>query len=270
MLFLNLNGLFISQKFLKKQRQNNIGLYSAVKLERKLVQNYICDRSLNIFIFRFPNCDPCDPSLGSLENISPAQIYRADLTSVVFFFLSFVAIYFVNETYISSFQSFQILFFSVFLFLSYNFPIFYFLSFSSVFLCISPTFYFCLYLSVFYFLSCCLLLFSSDFLCLSSNFSFCFYLFLCLLLSFLAFFYFHSLQVFYDIPLTLLFILLHICVCVFFYYHYYYHLYPPVLLFCIFYLSVFCLPFLLIFLLFSFSFMPLIWLFCPLSLIILC
>ena len=48
-------------------------------------------------------CDPCDPSLGSLEDISPAQIYRADLTSVVFFLLSFVAIYSLNVTYISSF-----------------------------------------------------------------------------------------------------------------------------------------------------------------------
>ena len=39
-----------------------------------------------------------------------------------------------------------------------------------------------------------------------------------------------------------------------FYYYCYYHFYPPVLRFCIFYLSIFCLPFLLIFLLFSFSF----------------
>ena len=44
-------------------------------------------------------CDPCDPSLGSLEDISPAQIYCADLTSVVFFFLSFVAICSLNETH---------------------------------------------------------------------------------------------------------------------------------------------------------------------------
>ena len=47
------------------------------------------------------NCshDPCDPSLGSLEDISPAQIYRSDLTSVVFFLLSFIAIYSLNVTY---------------------------------------------------------------------------------------------------------------------------------------------------------------------------
>ena len=70
--------------------------------------------------------DPCNPSLGSLEDISPAQIYRADLTSVV-----------------SSFFP-SILLFSVFLFLCSTFPVFYFLPFSSVFLCISSTFSSCL------------------------------------------------------------------------------------------------------------------------------
>ena len=45
----------------------------------------------------------CNPSLASLEDISPAQIYHADLTSIVFFLLSFVAIYSLNKTYISSF-----------------------------------------------------------------------------------------------------------------------------------------------------------------------
>ena len=140
--------------------------------------------------------DPCGPSLGSLEDISPAQIYRADLTSVV-----------------SSFFP-SILLFSVFLFLCSTFPVFYFLPFSSVFLCISSTFSFCLSCLSFTFLLC-LLSFSSssNFLCLPSNFSFCFYLFLYLLLSFFAFFYFHSLSVFYSIPLTLFFILLRICVC---------------------------------------------------------
>ena len=78
-----------------------------------------------LFIIAVASCDLCDPSLGFLEDISPAQIYRADLTSVVFFPLSFVAIYSVNETYISSFQFFQILFFSVFLFLCSTFPLFY-------------------------------------------------------------------------------------------------------------------------------------------------
>ena len=107
------------------------------------------------------------------------------------------------------------LLFSVFLFLCSTFPVFYFLPFSSVCLSLHILYFlFLSFLSVFYFLSCCLLSFSSNFLCLPSNFSFCFYLFLCLLLSFFAFFYFHSLPVFYSIPLTLLFILLRICVCV--------------------------------------------------------
>ena len=35
------------------------------------------------------SCDPCDPSLGSLEDISPAQIYRAICS--------------LNEIYISPF-----------------------------------------------------------------------------------------------------------------------------------------------------------------------
>ena len=62
----------------------------------------------------------------------------------------------------------------------------------------------------------------SDYLSVSYDyviiyFSFCFYPFLCLLLSFLVFFYFHSLPVFYYIPLTLLFIIWRNCVyvCVF-------------------------------------------------------
>ena len=54
------------------------------------------------------------------------------------------------------------------------------------------------------------------------------------------------------------------------YYYYYYHFCPSVLLFCIFRLPIFCLPLLLIFLLFSFSFLFLIFLFFPLSLIFLC
>ena len=125
--------------------------------------------------------------LGLLsEDISPAQIHRADLTSVVFFLLSFVAIYSLNETYIF------ILVFSDPILFSLSFPVFYFpcLLLSIFFLCLSLHilyFLFLSFLSVFYFLSCCLLSFSSDFLCLSSNFSLCFYLFLCLLLSFLAF-----------------------------------------------------------------------------------
>ena len=94
---------------------------------------------------------------------------------------------------------------------SLSFPVFYFpcLPLSIFLLRLSLHILYFLFLSflyVFYLLSCYLLSFSSNFLCLPSNFSFCFYLFLCLLLSFFAFFYFHSLPVFYYIPLTFLFI----------------------------------------------------------------
>ena len=89
-------------------------------------------------------CDPCNPSLRSLENICPAQIHCADLKSVVFFLLSFVAIYSLNETYFSILVFSDPILFSLFLFLCSTFPVFYFLSFSSVFLCISSTFPFCL------------------------------------------------------------------------------------------------------------------------------
>ena len=104
---------------------------------------------LRLYLFRYPLFSfqicypsfslfsPCDPLLGSLEDISPAQIYCADLISAIFFLLSFVAIYSLNETYISSFQSFQILLFSDFLFLCCTFPVFYILSFTSVFLLLS-------------------------------------------------------------------------------------------------------------------------------------
>ena len=68
-------------------------------------------------------CDSCDLSLGSLEDISPAQIYCADFNSVVFFLLSFVVMYSLNETYI----------FFILVFI---------LSFSYICLCISSTFSF--------------------------------------------------------------------------------------------------------------------------------
>ena len=111
---------------------------------------------------------------------------------------------------------FFILVFSDPILFSLSFPVFYLpcLLLSIFLLCLSLHILYFLFLSFFYFLSCCLLSFSSDFLCVSSNFSICFYLFLCLLLYFLAFFYFHFLLVFYYIPLTLLFILFHIFVCV--------------------------------------------------------
>ena len=107
--------------------------------------------------------------------------------------------------------------------LSLSFPVFYFpcLLLSTFLLCLSLHilyFLFLSFLSVFYFLSCCLLSFSSNFLCLPSNFSFYFYLSLCLS------FYFPSLisstfilclsSILFLLLLTLLFILLRICVYV--------------------------------------------------------
>ena len=65
-----------------------------------------------------------------------------------FFLLSFVAIYSLNETCVFHFSLLRSYFFSLFLFLCSTFPVFYFLSFSSVFLCISSNFSssFCLFL----------------------------------------------------------------------------------------------------------------------------
>ena len=45
----------------------------------------------------------CNPSLGSLEDISPAKIFCTDFNFNVFFLLSFFVNYSLNETYISSF-----------------------------------------------------------------------------------------------------------------------------------------------------------------------
>ena len=58
------------------------------------------NRKITLLKFLQKACDPCSPSLGSLEDISPAQIYRENLSSVVFFVLSFVVIFSLNETYI--------------------------------------------------------------------------------------------------------------------------------------------------------------------------
>ena len=209
-----------------------------------------------ILFFRYC-CNPCNPSLGSLEDISPAQIYilcRPHFPC----FLPFLSCYLVSKCNI---HFFILVFLNPTLFTSLSFPVFYSpCLLLSIFLpCLSFHILYFLFLSflfVFYFLSCLpafLLSFPSDFFCLSSNFSFCLYLFICVLLSFFAFFYFHPLPVFYYIASTLLFILLHIRVCVFcgYYYYCYYYFYLPVLLFCIFYLSFSCLPFLLIFFIFS-------------------
>ena len=130
-------------------------------------------------------------------------------------------------------------------FLSLSFLVFFLpcLLFSIFLLCLSLHIIYFLFLilflslSVFYFLSCCLLSFPYDILCLSSTFS------VSLSLS--------SIFLFSFIILLLLFSLsFHVNV-------FYCHYYPPVLLFRVFYLSLFCLPFLLIstfFFLFFFSY----------------
>ena len=95
--------------------------------------------------------DPCDPSLGTLVDISPAQVYCANFNSTVFFLPTFIVIYSLNETYI-----FFILVFSypilLCLFLSSNSSLSVFLlclSLSILYFLFSPL---SLSLSVFYFL----------------------------------------------------------------------------------------------------------------------
>ena len=44
--------------------------------------------------------DPCYPSLGSLDNISPAQVYCTNLKYITFFLPSFVVICSLNKIYI--------------------------------------------------------------------------------------------------------------------------------------------------------------------------
>lgn len=106
--------------------------------------------------------DPCDPSLGTLVDISPAQVYCANFNSTVFFLPAFNVIYSLNETYI-----FFILVFSypilicLFLFLSSNSPlslfllclslsVLYFLFFPlSLSLCPPSTFFLCLTSAIF-------------------------------------------------------------------------------------------------------------------------
>ena len=128
-------------------------------------------------------CDPCNPSLESVEDFSPAKIYRTNLSSIVFFLLCFLVVFSLNETYIS-------LFYRSYSFLSLSFHVFYFpLS----------TFFFCLFLHILYSLFRLLSLFfyhllsfllSSIFLLRLSLFILCF-LFLFLSLS-LSVFYFAS------------------------------------------------------------------------------
>ena len=157
------------------------------------------------------SCDPCDPSLGSLEDIFLAQIYCADLTFVVFFLLSFVVIYSLNVTYIASFSSFQSFFPCVLLSLSSTF----YLSSLYVFLSISSTFSFCLCLSFTFFLAAFYLspltFFVYHLIFLSASISFFVFYFPSLLSS--TFILCLS-SILFPLLLTFLFILLRICVCV--------------------------------------------------------
>ena len=196
----------------------------------------------------------CDPSLGSLEDISPAQIYRANFISVVFF-LHCCYRFSKRNIYLFILVFSDPILFCLFIFLSSIFPVFYFLSFSSVFLCIS------------------LILFLLMSLSLPA-----------LYLSPLTYFVYHLFSHSASISLSLCslflvgFLLLSFFTCLLlhstysFLYLFGYMRFIIILLYffsCIFYLSFFCLPFLLIFLHFSFSFVFLILFFFLLSLIIL-
>ena len=189
-------------------------------------------------------CNPCNPSLESLEDISPAQIYHADLNSVVFFLLSFVVIYsyviyyivIYTNTYL--FQIFQILFFSVSFFscrllsLSstlYLFPLSVF-AYPLLSLFPSVSFFFCLLL--FFLLPSIFLLWFYLFII------YFFFLLLSLSLSSTFLLGFLLLSFFACLLLYSLLFSLSFRVCVFYYYY-------PILLFCTFYLSIFCLLFLL-------------------------
>ena len=128
---------------------------------------------------------------------------------------------------------FFILVFSDPILFSLSFPVFYFpcLLLSIFLLSLSLhilSFLFLSFLSVIYFLSCFLLSFSSDFLRLSSNFSFCFHFFLCLLLSFLAFFaclllYFPYSSLYPFAYLCVFYYYYYYCCCYYYYYYYYDH-----------------------------------------------
>ena len=187
-------------------------------------------------------CNPCHHSLGSLEDISPAQMYCANLNSAVSFLPSFAVICSLNETYI-------------FFILVFSYPILFCLFFFSVFyfpsVCLSLYILYFLFLllslslSVFYFFSCL----ASVFLLWLSLFIL-YFLFLLLSPSFSVFYFFFWLSPTFflclssTIFLLLLSFIFHVC---------YYYRYSSVLLFCVFYLSVFCLAFLFCFSYFFFS-----------------
>ena len=165
--------------------QNNSAQSSATHISL-YNKSFIC-AIISLFYNEKLKFSPCDPSLGSLEDISPAQIYLSNLNAVFFFLSCLVTIYPPNKTHILVILVFRILLFSVFflVFLLLSpLPVF----FSTFPLCVSLSILYSiflllsLYLSFFYFLSCL----SSTFF-----FSFCFlslpylyYIFLSFLLSF--------------------------------------------------------------------------------------
>ena len=167
--------------------------------------------TVGIFPYQISNnlllgtCDPCDPSLGSFEDISPAHVscrpqFRRFLPS---FLCCFVFSKWNIHFFILVFS--DPIPFCLFLFL-YNVLL------SILLLCLSLNILNFLFrllslsLSVFYFLSCCLLSFSSDFLYLSSStFSFpclC-VLLLLLLLLFCSFLHFQLFN--FCLPFLLIF-----------------------------------------------------------------
>ena len=84
---------------------------------------------------------------GSLEDISPEQIYRANFRRFLPSF-HFCYRFFKSNIYLFILVFSDPIIFCLFLFLSSIFPVFYFLSFSSVFLCISVILFLLLSLSL--------------------------------------------------------------------------------------------------------------------------
>ena len=166
--------------------------------------------------------------------------------------------------------------FSLFLFLCSTFLVFYFLSFSSFFLCIScPVSFsfslllclsFTFFLAAFYLSPLTFFVYHLIFLSASISFFPCWLsstFILCLSYIIFTFLFSLSFCAFVFIIIIIIIIIFIISYSLFLYFLFFF--------FCIFYISVFfCLPFLLIFLLFSFSFLFLILFFFPLSLIIFC
>ena len=138
-----------------RQKHNFLGRWESNVKKSKKILKMKSSTSLAQIPEGICFCDPCDPLLGSIEDISPAQIYRAGLTSVVFFLPPFLCCYLFSRWNIHLF----VLVFSDPILFSISFPVFYF-----------P----CLLLSIFLH---CFSLHILYFLFLSS--------FVCLLLSFL-------------------------------------------------------------------------------------